>query len=228
MAATRLDTVLSSTGTTLSFTVSAGSNRMLVVGLGHELDGSSEVTGVDYGGQALTKVEGITTPDAGLSCACALWILLETGIAAAGGTTITGTWSTGPSNSQIVAGSYAGINQSGGASTTPATATAESNEATPDPTVSDLTETVDGIVVCVHTEGNNIDVNWGTDMTDQKHQADTSSATDFSDRLAITSGNVNIEGDAQGTRNRVAQCAAAFAPFVVSLGSPWYAYAQMG
>jgi hypothetical protein len=76
------------TGTTK--TISAGTNRCLVVIASTENgDGATDVSGLTYGGQALTQVGEYTvgTPG-GFSNRIEVWILLDAGISAASGTTL--------------------------------------------------------------------------------------------------------------------------------------------
>jgi hypothetical protein len=74
----------------LTKTISAGSHRCLIVVVATE-NGNSvpDVTGMTYGGQAMTQVLEIASgPAGGFSDKLEVWLLLESGIAAASGTTI--------------------------------------------------------------------------------------------------------------------------------------------
>ncbi|MEO0481900.1 MAG: hypothetical protein AAF196_20735 [Planctomycetota bacterium] len=80
-------------GQTLSFPISAGEDRLLVVAVATEDNFASgtraEVTGVTYGGQALTEVvfaEGVSTDGTQPRNRISFFILPEAGIAAASGT----------------------------------------------------------------------------------------------------------------------------------------------
>ncbi len=211
MAATRLDTAASVDATTQTFSVSAGSDRMLVACFQWEVSGQISVSSVDYGGQAMVQAVEQDTPDTGFSQGNSIWYLLEAGIAAASTSVITPTYSAAPDDQVIHAISYAGINQVGGSTTNPATAGAESNEATPNPLISDLTETDEGCVVAVRGSGNVSTFTWASDLTEQTDQASASSGSSMADRLSTTSGNVNVEGTAS-SQNRGAQAVATFAP----------------
>jgi len=210
MAVTRLDTAASVAATTQTFSVSAGTDRMLVVCTGHEVSGQVTVDSVDYGGQAMVQAVQLSTPDTGFAQAESIWYLLEAGIDAATDSVITPSWSAAPDDTQIHAASYENVNQTGGGSTLTATATAESNESTPNPLISDLTEDDEGVVVAVRGSGNASSFTWASDMTEQTDQIDASSGSSCADRLSTTGGNVNIEGTAS-SQNRGAQVAAAFA-----------------
>ena len=211
MAAARLDTAASVAATTQTFSVSAGSDRMLVACFGWEVSGQISVSSVDYGGQAMVQAIEQDTPDTGFSYGNSIWYLLEAGIAAASTSVITPTYSATPDDQMIHAISYTGIDQTGGATTNPATAGAESNEATPNPLISDLTETDEGCVVAVRGTGNAAAHTWQADLTEQTDQLDASSGSSMADRLSTTSGNVNVEGTS-ASQNRGAQAVATFAP----------------
>ena len=211
MTIARLDTAASVAATTQTFSVSAGSDRMLVAGFGHEVSGQITVTGVDYGGQAMVQAVEQDTPDTGFSYGNSIWYLLEAGIAAASGSVITPTYSATPDDQMIHAISYENVEQAGGSSTNPATNGAESNEGTPNPLISDITETDEGCVVAIRGTGNATTHTWQSDLTEQTDQLDASSGSSLADRLSTTSGNVNVEGTA-ASQNRGAQAVATFAP----------------
>lgn len=211
MAITRLDAAVSVAAATQSFSVSAGSDRMLVVGTGREFNGATTVTAVDYGGQAMVEAIESNSADAGFSAGCSIWYILDAGIAAASGTTITPTYSSAPADDMLHAASYEGVDQTGGATTNPATAAAESNEATPNPLIVDLTETNEGLVVAMQCCGNASTTSWNAAMTEQTDQVDASSNSSMADRLSITSANVDIEATS-ASQNRAGAASASFAP----------------
>ena len=211
MAITRLDTASSAAAATLSFSVSAGTDRLLVVCCGDEFNGATSVTGVDYGGQAMTQAVQQHTADAGFSAGCSIWYLLDAGIAAASGSTITPTYSSAPADEVLHAASYAGVDQTGGATTNPATNSAETNAATPNPVIVDLTETDEGLVIAVNHNGQQSSTTWNAAMTEQTDTIDASSHGSMADRLSTTSANVDIE-PTNALQNRTAACSASFAP----------------
>lgn len=212
MAVARLDTpTVAGSVTSHTYTVGAGSNRCLVVCFSWEHSVAASITSATYGGQAMVEAVEINTPDAGFSANAAIYYILEAGIAAASGTTITPTWGTTPAEGNIYAASYTGVNQTGGATTNPATATAESNEATPNPLIADLTETDEGMVAAVSSCGNATTSTWQADMTEQLDNATGSASGSYADRLSTTAANVNIEST-QASQNRAALCSASFAP----------------
>ncbi len=212
MAVARLDTAtVTASVTTATYTVSAGANRMLVVAVSWEVDGAITIDAITYGGQSMVEAVEIVTPDAGFAAGCAIYYILEAGIAAASSTTISATYSSAPAEGNINAASYTGVNQTGGATTNPATASAESNETTPNPLLPDLTETDEGMVSAVNSNGNASTVTWGTDMTEQTDNATASANGSYADRLSTTNANVNIE-PTNASQNRASACSASFAP----------------
>lgn len=211
MAIARLDTAASAAATTLAFSVSAGSERMLVVAVGNEDGVVAQADSVDYGGQAMVLANEFVTPDTGFHFGCAIWYLLDAGIAAASGSTITPTYSVAVDDEMIHAISYTGVDQTGGSTTNPANNQAESNEATPNPLISDLTETDEGVVVAIRGSGNVATHTWASDLTEQTEQAAASSGSSMADRLSTTSGNVNVEGTSSN-QNRGCQVVSTFAP----------------
>ncbi len=213
MTIARLDAAASVAASTQTFAVSAGSKRLLVVCHSFEAQAQRTTTGIDYGGQAMVQAVQIDTPDAGPTFSCSIWYLLEAGIAAATDSVITPTISGTFDDQMIHAISYTDANQAGGSTTNPATASAESNEATPNPLVADLTEVNGGIVVGITGSGNSATHTWAAAMTEQTDQAGGTTASSMSDRLSTTSSNVDIEGTSS-SQNRAAICSASFARVV--------------
>lgn len=134
-------------------------------------------------------VEEITV-DSGLQAGVSIWYLLEAGIAAATSNVITPTYSSGPSDSSIVASSYTNVNQTGGASTILETAVAESNESTPNPLIADITEAVDNLILSAISCGNPTTATWAADLTEQVDQVSSSSLLGMADRLSTTTNSI--------------------------------------
>jgi hypothetical protein len=217
----RLDASASGTSSTLGYSVSSGSNRVLIVHIGWESTANdTAVSGVTYGGQSMTEAFQIATPDSGYSAGVASYYILDAGIAAASGNTISPSFSgTSPDDIMITAASYEGVNQTGGSTTVPETHTAETNESTPNPfTTIDITETSGNLVVAAITCGNSTSFTWHSDMTEQEDVAAASSATGFADRLAVTGSNVTIEATV-ADQNRAAAGSAEFVSASTSSGS---------
>jgi len=211
MAIAALSTPASAAAATLAHTVPAGTDRMLVASFGHEVSGRITVDSVDYGGQAMVEAVQSDTIDTGFSAGCSIWYLLEAGIDAASTNVITPTYSAAPADEEIHAAAYENVNQTGGATTNPATAEAETNESTPNPLILDLTETDEGMVAAVGCNGSANAYTWAAAMTERTDQADASSQSSYADRLSTTGANVDIEPSVGGTQNRAAGCSASFA-----------------
>ncbi len=206
MAVARLDTASSAAATTLTYSISAGSNRLLIVCTGAEISTTTNVTGVTYGDQDMTLVPN-SEIDAGtgFSFRGEIWYLLETEIAAASGTTITPTYSSAPGDEMICAASYENVDQTGGATTFPAEAQDSTAAYTPNPiTTVDLTEVDGGLIVAMVGAGNASSASWQSDMTEQLDQADASSFMSYADRLSTTNANVTIEGTVASQNRAVA------------------------
>lgn len=211
MAITRLDASTSAAATTLAYTVSSGVNRCLIVLFGVEHSAATQVTAVDYGGQAMANAFNIVTADAGYCANTSCWYLLDAGITAASTNVITPTYSVTPLEEIISAASYENVDQTGGSTTVPATATAETNAATPNPfTTIDLTEVSGGLIVAGIACGNATTFTWQADMTEQEDTAAGSCAASFADRLSTTNANVTIEATV-ASQNRASAGSARFA-----------------
>jgi hypothetical protein len=216
----RLDDATSVAASTLNYSVSAGSNRALVACFSWESNGQSQIDGATYGGESMTQIFQQDTPDGGYSSGAACFYILDAGIEAASGTTISPTYSgTSTDNEIIHAASYAGVDQTGGGTTVLETHTAESNESTPNPfTTIDLTEASGNLVIAIVTGGNNTTASWQSDMTEQNDQADSSSFSSFADRLSDTNSNVTIEGTI-ASQNRASAGSAELAAATSSSGT---------
>ncbi|KKM67490.1 hypothetical protein LCGC14_1470580, partial [marine sediment metagenome] len=96
---------------TKSYTVPAGSDRILIVNAMSEEDSSVDPIApatVTYGGQTLLKLDEATETDQAHS---SLWYLLETGIVAASNTNVIVTWAGSSGDNALFVSSYAGANQ---------------------------------------------------------------------------------------------------------------------
>jgi len=107
----------------LTKTVSAGSDRLLLVTVGCEDSTACNVTSMTYGGETMFLVGNGTTDAKGSATGggsdtyLEIWGILEAGIAAASGTTIDVTMDNGDiAEYMIAAGSYEGVDQSGNGS----------------------------------------------------------------------------------------------------------------
>ena len=205
MSVTRLDTAASAAAATLAYSISAGADRLLVVALSAEDTGvDPDVTAVDYGGQALTKVRSeLADAGGGTVGFVAIWYLLEAGIAAAIGTTITPTYAVSPTDEIIHAASYAGVNQ-----TTPVVEHKGDTTATSTPnpfTTVDLVESSGNMISAAGFIGEPLPegvASWQADLTEQTEQLDSSSASSSADRLSTTEAEVQVELTWVGPVNR--------------------------
>ena len=121
--------LLGSWGTGLSHTVEAGSDRLLVFVAGYESGSSPTLSAVTYGGQALTKINDVTTGTTTIAHV-EIWILDETGVAAATGSTFVPTWTSAPTYPMYSHAFFGGVDQ---ATPTGAQAIASSASSTPNP-----------------------------------------------------------------------------------------------
>lgn len=192
MSITRLDTAASAAASTLAFSVSAGSDRLLVVVVTLEDNSAAVVDSIDYGGQAMVLVRTEIANPGGIAALVTVWYLLESGIAAASGTTITPSFSSTPDNVSIHAASYAGALQTSGV-------VVEhkgdlTTASTPNPlTTVDLNESSGHLILAAGITGEVATASWQSDLTEQTDEAETSSAGSMADRLSTTEGNVTIE-----------------------------------
>ena len=213
MSITRLDAAASAAAATLAYSISAGSDRLLVVSLSAEDSVDPDVTAVDYGGQAMTEIrQELADAGGGVVGYVTVWYLLEAGIAAAIGTTITPTYADPPTDEIIHAASYAGVNQ-----TTPVVEHQGDNSATSTPnpfTTVDLVESSGNMIMAAGVIGEPLPegvASWQADLTEQTDQLDGSSASSMADRLATTEAEVQVELTWVGPVNRSAIISVHFA-----------------
>jgi len=195
---TRLDTAASGNTSGASYTVAAGSNRALFIAVQHEGAITPSGLSATWGGQAMTGVMENHLEAAGNDNEIELFMLLEAGIAAASGSTIT---FTGHISGNVTwhAASYAGVNQTGGATTIPTTNTAETTGTTPNPlTTSDISVSAGSATIAVGGCGNGTTATWTTGAnpcTEQTDQQDVTPTTtgSMADRLSASAETVDVE-----------------------------------
>lgn len=217
----RLDLYSESQGSgdpSISYAVSAGSNRLLVAAV--TWDGNtSAVDSWDYGGQTMVEVVEEHSSPSGTNAGCSIAYILDAGISAASGTTISANLTPNPSRWQIAVASYKGVNQSGGAGTVVASNTASSPSSTPNPLIVDLTESAGGIVVAA-LGIDNTGHGWFNTAIFEKSDLNSSAATGvFADRISTTSSNVDIEATSE-TQNYAGACSVAFAGIAAAAVTP--------
>ena len=226
MAIARLDTANSGNTDGASYSVSAGSDRCLVIGIQHEGQITADGVSVTWGGQSMTQTVGIHLEAGGNDNEVRLFILLEAGIAAASGTTITITGES--SNFDWSAISYTGVDQTGGATTVPETNTDSTTGATPNPlTGADIVSVADNAVVALAGMGNAGTAAWGgtnplTEQTDQQDSTPTTTTGSLADRLVTGAETVGVECT-WTTPNRHVVCSmelAAASALITATGAP--------
>lgn len=189
--ATRLDAATSASGTSLSYSISAGSNRLLVVMVQQENDGGSTPT-CTYGGQS-----PISTPSGDMdvqinpgttSQRVTVFFFDEAAIAAAGSTTIS-VGNVGGGDQTVHAASYQDAAQQVPTNTNSDSSTTSS----PNPlTGTDVTTSGDDSVIgAASGQGNTGDCTW-TGTTEQTQQAAASSNGSYSD-VEVSSASTAVQ-----------------------------------
>lgn len=129
-------------GTGLTHAAESGRKRLLVFIAGHEhgTAPAPTLTSVTYGGQTMTKVNGVSAGTS-ITARVEIWILDEAGIAAATDGTFVPTWSSAPDLPMYSHSFFGGVDQD---SPTGAQATGSSDAATPNPITTSALTTVSG------------------------------------------------------------------------------------
>jgi len=199
---------------TLAHTVGAGTDRMLVVGCGQEAGNpATVVSGVDYGGQAMTKAIENPFDGASIAVTVSIWFLLDAGIEAATDNIITPSFTGARNDETVHAQAYENVDQTGGSTTNPAT-NSDANESGANPiTTIDLTEVDGGLLVAAGIMGNTTGTatSWNAAMNLLTDGNETSSRNSMADRLSSTDANVDIECTWSATYNRQTMVSARFA-----------------
>lgn len=227
MAATALDAwspKVSNTvsADTLTYAISAGSNRFLVVEVGVESSPARTVSSITYGTQNLTQAFTVNAGSGVALLEC--WYLNEAGIAAASNSDIVVTLTGSASALHTAARSLQDVDQ-----TTPIaeTRTATTNASTPNPVVTSITEANGNFILAANFCGNNTAAAWHADLTERVDQGEVSPGSRLScaDRACSTSGTANVECTStsqnravQGTLEITAASGAAFVASLMLLG----------
>ena len=209
---TRLDAAASGNVDNASYAVSAGVDRGLVIGYQAEGDITPDSVSVTWGGEALTQIGTVFIDEGATDQEVTLFLLLESAIAAAVGTTINFTGQV--ADFTFHAASYENVNQTGGATTVPETNSDLTTGATPNPlTGSDIVAGDGAAVVALAGVGNATTATWGADLTEQTDQQDASPTTagSMADGLFATGQNVNVEAT-WASQNRAVVFAFELAP----------------
>lgn len=196
--------------TTGTLTVSSGTDRLLVVFLGHESTSIITADSLTYGGQSMTK---IVNDGAGgtNSAAISLWYLDEAGIVAASSTAIVPTFSGSITEGVLFAGSLQDVNQ-----TTPVGNSGSNNNPSSHSELAVVINDVDdGFIVGTGYTGTAISLTMVNidDLPDSEHQEASSALCGGTIATTGTSSrSVEYDKVTGGTTNRGCIAAAAFNP----------------
>jgi hypothetical protein len=202
--ATRLDAAASANATTLAYSISAGTNRRLIINVGSEGTQAGNHT-CTYGDQTATFIGAAIAGSGATQQTVTKFELTEAQIAAAVGTTITA--GNVPTDFNISARSYQDCEQ-----TTPLTNfdTDSTGAATPNPLAAlDITPVGDNaIIVAFSGVGNATTATWAAPLTEQTDQATASAAGSMADMEQVTAALVACE-PTWASQNRAAGVAVA-------------------
>ncbi len=206
-------TSTSGTNTTLSFshTLVSGSNRIVVVSVGQENNGNSDVTSVTYGGTTMTTAVEQATGTSGYIMRAEIWYLLESDLAAMGDgskTVVVTVSAASSSEINALAAEYVGVNQGVPEATAALSSTAK-------PIVNTISPSDDAWVISAVGCGNK-----GT-YTHGQSQVELLDANDGSSGFAVAelqgaNGETSLDSTFSATVNRQIRVAASFTPIVVN------------
>ena len=196
----------------MSYTVSAGTDRILILAVGWEHEANITIDTVTYGGQTCIEIGQISEFGGGFSNGASLWYILDAGIAAASGTAIVTDYSVAQIELEtIVAAAYSAVDQTGGATTIVSSVT----QANANPIVLDLTEASGDLVVAAMGNNTESSTSWSAAMTEQQDEISDDSGFGFTwsyaDGLSSTAANVDIEATGAGSPTRTSGISARIA-----------------
>jgi hypothetical protein len=169
--------------TGLTHTAGAGNDRLLVFMVGYENASDTLVSTVKYGGQSLTRINGVVV---GTADRIELWYLKETGIVAATNTTFVVTWGgSAPTVPHYAAATIRNVDQ-----VTPVVTSAinSTNASTPNPLPIAVSVTSDGLAVAAAISGNTGSFTWNNNWSEGTDQSLTSSNSTSADHYETASG----------------------------------------
>lgn len=168
------DVQLANSWTTgLTHTAGIGTDRLLVLAVGHEDCVDPTISSITWGGQSLTRVNQAVSTSGGCSNRVEVWYLNEAAILAASGNTFTVNWIGGtPGAPAYAAATYKYVNQSNPVATS---ATTVNTSSTPNPITRTVSTVADAMVISAAVSGNNGSYTWNNSFTEQNDQ--TSAAT---------------------------------------------------
>jgi hypothetical protein len=187
-------------------TVGSGTNRLLVFMVGFENNGDVSITGVTYGGQSLTRINGIAASSTnGYVGRIELWYLNETGIGAATGNTFNVTYGAGtPAEIHYAAATYQNVDQTAPILDSAVNAT---GDPTPNPIQATVNVTWGAAAVSAAFSGNTGSFTWGNGWGEGIDQSLSSSSSSSADHPAVAAGTDTASATHSGP-NRLAIVAA--------------------
>jgi hypothetical protein len=195
------------------YTVPAGSDRLLVFVSGFENSADTDITGVTYGGVAMTEAVGYVTTASGYMARCEIWYMKEANIPSGSNNFVVTYASGSPSDPMHAAATFQNVNQ-----TNPIQNTAYNQSSTGyNPGVDPITATVNvvgsGMAIAGAVCGNSGSYTWGNGWTkgsDQTSGATTTMST--ANHAASAAGTDTASADHSSTINRQVIVVASLSP----------------
>jgi hypothetical protein len=171
--------------TGLTHTVGTGNDRLLVFMVGYENGTDVAISTVRYGGQNLTRINGVATGTTPIG-RVELWYLKEAGITAATGNTFVLTYGgTAPSEPSYAAATLRNVDQVAPILASNVNAV---NAATPNPLPTSVSVTADGMALAAALSGNPGSFTWGNGWTEGTDQSLTTSNNSSADHAVVANG----------------------------------------
>lgn len=205
----KVGTDTSSTGNALSLSFShtlvAGENRLVAVYIGLENGDTVNITGVTYGGNAMTRAVSASTTPSGFRDVSEVWYILEANLPANGSQTVAITGSGTASSPEInaLAAEYTGVKQQGPEATD---ADAQTSGATITSTISPSS----GAWVLSSLSAGNTGSFTHSDSQAELIDFNDASSVFSAAELRGGSGQTSVSSTYTGTVNRLTRAAASF------------------
>jgi hypothetical protein len=191
--------------TGLTHTAGAGNDRLLVFMVGYENGTDPLVNAVSYGGQSLTRINGVavgTTSRVRIE----LWYLKQAGIVAAtNGTFVVTYGGANPTSQHFAAATFRNIDQ---VAPILASNVNSTNAATPNPLLTSVGVTADGFAVAATFSGNTGSFTWNNGWTEGTDQSFSSSNSTSADHPATADGTDTASATHTNQNRRVVVAAA--------------------
>jgi hypothetical protein len=186
--------------------VGAGANRLLVFMVGLENGSALSISGITYGGQSLTRINGIAAESgSGLIGRTELWYLDESGIVSATGNTFSVTYSGGtPVEVHYAAATYENVNQTAPIFDSAVNATGSS---TPNPIQTTVNVTWGTTAISAAFCGNSGSFAWGNGWSESTEQSLSTSSSASAEHPSLATGTDTASATHSGP-NRLAIVAA--------------------